>query len=71
MQFWQNTTWIVARSAGFTAYGLLTLHGFFVGTDAGTWWSTLIYLSSVLLVGVVFWQRMEEPPMPTKQSPQQ
>ena len=45
-------------------YVLATLHGLFAGTDGGQWWSTIVYLASALLVGALFWQRMETPAKP-------
>ncbi|MGZ3618572.1 MAG: hypothetical protein ACXVAV_16445, partial [Ktedonobacteraceae bacterium] len=42
-------------------YALVVVHGIGTGSDTRTWWGAAIYACSVLLVGMVLWQRLEKP----------
>jgi predicted ferric reductase len=48
-----NRAWRALHVLSFPAFGLLTLHGIFAGTDTGTSWMQTVYLGAIVLVGTL------------------
>ena len=48
-----NRVWRAIHFLSFPAFGLITLHGLFAGTDSGSAWLRAIYLTAVVLVGML------------------
>jgi predicted ferric reductase len=48
-----NRVWRAVHFLSFPAFGLVTLHGLFAGTDSGAAWMRAIYLTAALLVGML------------------
>jgi predicted ferric reductase len=42
-------------------YVLVVVHGITIGSDTATWWGITIYLLSVVLVGILLWNRLMKP----------
>src|SRR5260370_1980867 len=42
-------------------YALVVVHGITTGSDTATWWGIAIYLLSVILVGILLWNRLMKP----------
>jgi predicted ferric reductase len=45
--------WRAVHVLSFPAFGLVTLHGLYAGTDSGAPWLRMIYLAAILAVGVL------------------
>jgi predicted ferric reductase len=45
--------WRAVHFLSFPAFGLVTLHGLYAGTDSGAPWLQTIYLTAILAVGVL------------------
>jgi predicted ferric reductase len=52
------TWWRRLHVLTFGVYVLATLHGLGTGSDAQTWWGLGIYLVSIVLVGLLLYQRL-------------
>ena len=48
-----NRAWRALHVLSFPAFGLVTLHGIFAGTDTGTSWMQTVYLGAIVLVGTL------------------
>jgi predicted ferric reductase len=42
-------------------YVLVVIHGIATGSDTATWWGIAIYIFSVVLVGILLWNRLMKP----------
>ena len=60
--------WRKMHIATLAIYALVTVHGFFTGTDAQTWWGLAIYLISILLVAGFLLRRLLVPTSPRSQA---
>jgi predicted ferric reductase len=45
--------WRAVHFLSFPAFGLVTLHGLYAGTDSGAPWLRMIYLAAILAVGAL------------------
>jgi predicted ferric reductase len=59
--------WRQLHTLTLVLYAFAVFHGVFVGTDGGSPWALLVYGSSLILVGILFWQRLDQPATPTRQ----
>jgi predicted ferric reductase len=42
-------------------YVLVAVHGIATGSDTATWWGIAIYLFSIVLIGILLWNRLMKP----------